>query len=115
MAHYLIQASYTPQGWNALIKNPHNRLEALRPVVSRLGGTLDNGWLALGESDLLLLCDLPDTVSAAALSMALSSGGALTKVKTTPLIGVEDGLEAMRKASATEYAPPSSEFPYFGA
>ena len=114
MAHYSLQVAYTPLGWAALLKDPQHRLEAIKPVIERLGGTVVNGWFMFGDYDLLVICELPDNVSAAALSMAISSGGATKAVKITPLMSFEDGLEAMRKAKAAEYAPPRSEVPYFG-
>ena len=51
MAPYSLQAAYTPLGWAALLKNPQHRLEAITPVVERLGGTVVNGWLMFGEYD----------------------------------------------------------------
>ena len=114
MAHYSLQVAYTPLGWAALLKGPQHRLEAIKPVIERLGGSVVNGWFMFGEYDLLVICELPDNVSAAALSMAISSGGAVKAVKSAPLMSFEDGLEAMRKAKAAEYAPPRSEIPYFG-
>jgi uncharacterized protein with GYD domain len=114
MAYYSLLAAYTPLGWAALLKDPQHRLEAIRPVIERLGGSVVNGWFMFGEYDLLVICELPDNVSAAALSMAISAGGAVKAVKTTPLMTFEDGLEALRKAKQAEYAPPPSEIPYFG-
>ena len=114
MTYYSLQAAYAPLGWAALLKDPQHRLEAIKPVIERLGGSVVSGWFMFGEYDLLVICELPDNVSAAALSMAISSGGATKAVKITPLMSFEDGLEAMRKAKAAEYAPPRSEIPYFG-
>ena len=114
MAYYSLQAAYTPLGWAALLKDPQHRLEVIKPVIERLGGSVVNGWFMFGEYDLLVICEMPDNVSAAALSMAISAGGAAKAVKTTPLMSFEDGLEAITKAKAAEYAPPRSEIPYFG-
>ena len=114
MAFYALQIAYTPLGWAALLKDPQNRLEAVRPVVERLGGSIVNGWFSFGEYDLLVICQMPDDVSAAALSMAISAGGAVKSAKTTLLLTVEDGLRAMSRAKAAEYAPPTTEIPYFG-
>ena len=115
MAHYLLQTAYTKTAWVAMTRSPHNRLDALRPVVQRLGGSVVNAWMSFGDYDFLLICELPDNVSAAALSMAVSSGGAVKAVKTTPLLSMEEGLEALTKVSEAEYEPPPTEFPYFGA
>jgi uncharacterized protein with GYD domain len=114
MPYYSLQAAYAPAGWAALLKDPQHRLEAVTPVIERLGGSVVSGWMALGEYDVLVICEMPDDISAAALSMAISAGGAVKAVKTMQLMTFEDGLEALRKAKEAEYAPPASEIPYFG-
>jgi uncharacterized protein with GYD domain len=115
MAYYLMQLAYTPLGWAALVKSPQSRLQALAPVVERLGGKIVNGWMQFGEYDVVLVCQLPESVSAAALSIAISAGGAVKDVRTTPLLTFEEGIESLRKAADAEYSPPESDFPYFGA
>src|SRR3984893_822982 len=114
MALYALQTAYAPIGWAALLKDPQNRMEAVKPVVQRLGGSIVGGWLTFGEYDVLLICQMADHVSATALSMAISAGGAVKAVKTTPLMTFEEGIEALKKAEAAQYAPPRSEIPYFG-
>jgi len=42
---------------------------------------------------------MPDNVSAAAFSMAVSAGGALKALKTTQLITPEEAMLAMKKAA----------------
>jgi uncharacterized protein with GYD domain len=114
MALYALQTAYAPVGWAALLKDPQNRMEAVKPVVQRLGGSVVDGWLTFGDYDVLVICQLPDNVSATALSMAISAGGAVKSVKTTPLMTFDEGLEALKKAKDAGYAPPPSEVPYFG-
>ena len=62
--------------------------------------------LAFGEYDFVLVCQMPNNVSAAAFSMAASAGGAVKAVKTTPLMTIDEAMEAMRKASGAGYRPP---------
>ena len=114
MALYAQEVAYLPVAWKALIKNPENRLDPLREVVARLGGRIIDGWFALGDFDALVICELPDEVTAAAFSMAVAAGGAMRAVRTTPLITMADAVEAMRKAADAAYTPPRSEIPYFG-
>jgi uncharacterized protein with GYD domain len=114
MALYAQQIAYTPTAWAALLKAPENRLEAMQHVVERLGGRLIHGWFTFGDYDVLVICELPDQVTATALAMAVSAGGAMKAVKTTPLLTFDDGITAMHKAKAAEYQPPRSEIPYFG-
>ena len=106
MSHYLLQVAYTPEAAAALVKNPQDRLEAVRPVAKRLGGTVDNQWMSLGEYDIVAVINMPDSVSAAAFALAVSAGGACRAVKTTSLLSVEEGIAAMRKAATAEYRPP---------
>jgi len=49
---------------------------------------------------------MPDNVSAAALSLAQMAGGALRSMKTTPLLELPEGLEAMKRAATSGYQPP---------
>jgi uncharacterized protein with GYD domain len=99
MAYYLLQVAYTAEAWAAMVKNPHMPLETLRPLLERLGGTLEGGWLALGEYDAVLISQMPDQASAAALAMAASTEGAVKTIKTTPLMTVEESLDALQKAA----------------
>ena len=103
MPHYLIQVAYNSEGWQALVKNPQNRVEAVRPAVEKLGGKIENAWYSFGDYDVTLVLQMPDNVSAAALSIAFAAGGALKSVKTTPLLTATEALEAMKRAGGSGY------------
>ncbi len=106
MSYYLFQASYSTEGWAALVSNPENRMEAVSRVIEGLGGSVEGFWFAFGEADIVGICQMPDNVSVAAFSMAAAAGGAIASVKTTPLLTVEDGIAALTKAGAAGYQPP---------
>jgi uncharacterized protein with GYD domain len=103
MPHYLVQVAYSQQGWEALVREPQNRIDAVRPAIERIGGKIDSAWFAFGEHDVILIAELPDNVSAAAIAMAFAGGGACKAVQTTPLLSAEEALAAMKKASQTGY------------
>jgi len=105
MPSYLVQASYTSESIASLIKTPQNRGEVVRKAVEHLGGKLVGGWLSFGEYDVVLIAELPDQVSAAAIAMAAAAGGSLKGIKTTPLLTFEEGLAAAKKAAGTGYMP----------
>jgi uncharacterized protein with GYD domain len=115
MAHYLLQVTYAPEAWAALVDEPHSRTEAVQPAVEQLGGTVHSTWLAFGEYDVISILELPDNVRAAALSMAISAGGAVKAIKTTPLMTWEEGVEAMREAAQAAYQPPIGVFRRVGS
>lgn len=106
MPSYLIQVAYGPDAWAAMIKNPQNRLEAVRPAVEKLGGRFEHAWLAFGDHDLVGVVEMPDNVDAAAFALAVAAGGACKTFKTTPLLTMQEGIEAMRKAQGAGYQPP---------
>ena len=107
MPHYLLQVAYTADAWAAQVKSPQNRIDAVRPAVERLGGKIETAYLAFGDYDLITILEMPDNVSAAAFSLAASAGGAVKAIKTTPLMTLEEGIEAMRKAGGTGYRAPA--------
>lgn len=106
MPRYLIQASYSTQGVSDLVTTPQDRAAAVRPVIERLGGSIESFDFAFGDYDVVAICQVPDNVSAAALAMAVGATGALSAFKTTVLISMEEAVEAMRKAGAVGYRPP---------
>ena len=105
MPHYLYQVAYNPEGWAALVKNPQNRIEAVRPAFEKAGGTIESAYYAFGEYDVIVIAELPDNASAAGLAIAFASGGTVRSLKTTPLLTPDEAVAAMKKAGATGYKP----------
>jgi uncharacterized protein with GYD domain len=105
MASYLLQVGYTPEAWAAMIKSPQDRSAAIKAPVEKLGGRVERFWLSFGDFDVVGVVEMPDSVSAAAFSMAVSAGGAVRALKTTPLLTSAEGLEAMKKAANCGYQP----------
>ena len=52
---------------------------------------------------------MPRNVEAAAFSLAATAGGAVKSIKTTPLLTMEEGMEAMKKAASSGYQPPKKK------
>ena len=107
MPLFLSQVAYNESGWQAIVSNPQNRLDVIRPVVDKLGGRIVNGYFAFGDFDFVLISEFPDNVSAAALAISAAAGGAVKSIKTTPLMEATEGLEAARKAAGSGYRAPS--------
>jgi len=106
MALYMYQGAYTPESWAAQIADPQNRVEMVgRAGAESLGGKLVGGWLSFGEYDIVLILDVPDNVSMAAIGLAVAAGGAMKSARTTVLMTGEEGVAAMKKASSVNYAP----------
>lgn len=106
MAFYLVQASYSAQTTAAMIKNPHDRSAAVRPLIEKMGGKLVGMWFAFGTCDVVGIAEMPDNVSSAAFALAIGASGAMSAFHTTPLLTMAEGIEAMKKAGGLTYQAP---------
>ena len=108
MSFYLLRAKYAQDAMNALVERPEDRMITTTKLLKGIGGRLHYYFLCFGEFDIVLLFELPDNVSAAALSMVLQSSGAVSSVETTPLMTMEEAIGAMSLAGNTTgvYQPP---------
>jgi uncharacterized protein with GYD domain len=105
MSKYLIQASYTAEGAMGLRKAGGTaRRAAVQKMVEGLGGRLEAFYFAFGENDAHVILDLPDNLTAAAISLAVTSTGAVS-TKTTVLLTPEEIDQAVK--SPVDYKPPN--------
>ncbi len=109
MPLYMTQASYTSEAWAALTQNPEDRREAFGRLAETMDGRLLSFYNSFGEYDLLVIYEAPDESTAAAIVLAATSPGHLSKVKTTVLLSAEEGMEAMRKAGGATYRAPGQQ------
>ena len=108
MSKYLIQLSYTSDAWATQVKNPKSARDRATTVIESLGGKVESLYYAFGEYDLIGIMDMPSNVNAAAVSLAVSAGGAVKSMQTTPLMDLDEGVAAMRAAATATYSPPSA-------
>ena len=106
---YLTRFSYTPETWARLMENPEDRRVAARKYIESVGGKLHGFWYAFGAYDGYCLWEAPNNVSMAAVGLAITGGGALSKLETTPLLTVEETLEALRLAQKVGYRQPGQQ------
>ena len=107
MPKYLFQANYTSQGLQGLLKEggTTSRRKVFEEIGKEQGGSLESFYYAFGGSDLFLIYDLPDTATAAAISLTIGAGGALD-ISTVQLISPEEIDEACNKT--VSYRPPGA-------
>lgn len=108
MPCYLVQVGYNSAGWLALLRHPQDRITAVRPAITKLGGKIIGFWMAFGQHDVVGIIEMPSNVNAAAISMAFAAGGAVRSSIMTPLLTMEEGIEAMRQAGQAGYRPATS-------
>ena len=98
MPKYLLEASYTAEGTKGLQREGgSSRRKKIEETVKELHGKLEAFYYAFGTSDVFLIVDVPDAVTAAALSLAVNQSGAV-HLKTHVLMTPEEMDQASKKA-----------------
>ncbi len=104
MAKYLAQCNYVGEGLKGLLKEGgSSRRAVVEKLVQSLGGKVEAFYYAFGDTDLYIIIDAPDNISAAAATLTVNASGAIA-VKTTVLLTPEEIDEAVKKSPA--YRPP---------
>jgi len=104
MPKYLIQGRYTAEGIQGLVKDSASGRRAdVQAAVTALGGKVEAFYYAFGDDDAVIIVDLPNSIKAAALALSTSGSGAV-RVRTTPLLTVEDVDQALEVK--TQYRAP---------
>jgi len=107
MTRYLIEETVTSQGIAALIKNPHDRTEVIRPIFESVGGKLEHYYVAYNENTVYILAEIPDQESLAAIIWAFQAGGGPISLKATPLMTATEAVDMAKKAGSLGYRPPT--------
>ena len=109
MAKYLVEASYLSEGVKGLLKEGGTRRrEAVDELFKSLGGTVEAFYFVFGDKDVIIIGDVPDNTTAAALSLRVNAAGAAT-CRTTVLLTPQEIDIAITKIAV--YRPPGHDLP----
>ena len=104
MAKYLFHGSYTQAGIQGVLKDGGSgRRKAVDALAKSLGGSVESMYWALGKDDFYVIAELPDHVSAAALTATTGAAGAVS-IQTVVLLTAED-VDAAIKLHPNYRAP----------
>ncbi len=100
MPKYLIEGSYTAEAAKGVAKDGGTvRKQAVEQMVKALGGRLEAFYFTFGSRDYVIICEVPDNATAAAISVAVSASGA-THPSTTPLMSPEEFDQVVKKPAS---------------
>ena len=106
MPLYLGRFKYSAEAIKGMIENPQDRSAVAAQTAESLGCKLHGLWWALGDHDGVFLMEAPDNATVVALSMAVGASGQVS-TENTVLLDMSEAQEAMRKAAAATFSPPS--------
>lgn len=79
MSKYMIEASYTVDGVKGVLKEGGSgRRAAIEQLITAAGGTVESFYFVFGEDDVIVVVDLPDNATMAAVSLSVSAAGGAT-------------------------------------
>lgn len=94
MPHYMFTATYTQKGIEGTRRDgAASRIPAWRDLFTSLGGSFETAYWTLGDTDIVIIGELPDNAAAVA-SSTLGRFAGTGKVSTTVLLTAEEVDEA---------------------
>ena len=106
MALSMIQFSYNSETVGKLLKNPEDRSITVKNLIEKSGGKMLAFYYCFGDYDGIVIGEFPDNVSNLAATMTSFAAGAITSIRTTVLITVEEAIAAMKKATGVKIELP---------
>lgn len=104
MKKYLFHGSYTPEGYKGLLaEGGTHRIEVARQALMSAGGSLEAFYWSFGSEDFYIIVNLPDDVSATAVTLAGNASGTF-RIMGEPLLTAEEMDEVVRKK--IDFRPP---------
>jgi uncharacterized protein with GYD domain len=104
MPKYMWQSSYTPEGLQGVLREGGTgRRAATQKLIEGLGGRLEAFYFAFGSDDVVIIAELPDQRTAAAIGLAVNSDAHI-HAKTVVLLTPEELDEAAKMT--VDYRPP---------
>ena len=104
MPRFLLVAKYTAEGDQGLLKvGGTARRTSVSEMVEGLGGKVETFDYAFGEDDVFVVAELPDNVTAAAISLAIGASG-LVATRVIVLLSPEE-IDAASAKHAEYHGP----------
>lgn len=97
MPKFLIEASYTAEGFKGLQKDKAaGRLAAVKTALKAVDGELECLYWCLGDRDAIAIAEFPNTVAASAFATAVTASG-VARTRTTALLTAQEIDAALSK------------------
>ena len=104
MRKYLFHGRYTPEGFKGLLEEGGSRrIDAARQALGSVGGSLEAFYYSCDEEDFYIIVNLPDYVSAMAVTLAGNVSGTFS-IRATELLTPEQVDVAVKKS--VDFRPP---------
>lgn len=108
MAKFAVFFTFTGQTVKNLMDKPSDRAAVVGKMCEDAGGRMEAYYMMFGAYDGFVIADAPDSATAAAISLAVSSTGAFGHIETHELIEASDLTPLLSRASSLSYTAPGA-------
>lgn len=106
MQRFMFKVSYTKDGMQGVIKEGGaSRKTTIEKMAADMGGSISSFDFAFGDTDVYVIAEMPDEITAAAVATAVAASGAAS-IETVVLLSADDIDAAIAKHAP--YRPPGA-------
>jgi uncharacterized protein with GYD domain len=102
MLKFMITFKYSSASWARMLKIPEDRASAVSALMEHLQGSLESIYWEVRTASAFVTCNLPDSVSAAAVLTAAERTGAFREVQVHEVLTAEQLSDATALARSSE-------------
>ena len=97
MARFMFKVSYSKEGMQGVLKEgAASRRTFIEKMAAEMGGSITSFDFAFGETDVYVISEMPDEITATAVATAVAASGA-AHIETVVLLSAEDVDRAIAK------------------
>ena len=110
MLKFMVTFNYSSASWARMLAVADDRTSTVAALLEHLGGKLENMYWEVEDAAAHVICDLPDSVSAAAALTAATRTGGFRDVQVRQLLTQDQLHDVVALAKGTEglYHPPGA-------
>jgi uncharacterized protein with GYD domain len=106
MGRFLFKVCYTKEGMQGVLKEgAAGRRASIEKLAGEMGGSIASFDFAFGDTDVFVIAEMPDQITAASVATAVAASGAAS-IETVVLLSAEDIDQAIAKNAP--YRPPGA-------
>ena len=97
MARFMFKVAYSKEGMQGVMREGAvSRRTFIEKMAAEMGGSITSFDFAFGETDVYVISEMPDQITAAAVATAVAASGA-GSIETVVLLSAEDIDQAIAK------------------
>lgn len=108
MAKFAVFFRFKGETIKAMMEQPSDRAAVVSKLCEAAGARMESYYVMFGDWDGIVIVEAPDSRTAAAVSLAVSSTGAFAQLATHELLDASEFADAVQRGKGLTYTPPGA-------